>query len=91
MRSMRVLAFFGYLPTPNDQYTTARIWGRVFFNIFLHILLIPSASIGILVVLILLRDLQMYKNKRTVRHTKILNFGYFQLFSLHFGHIKKLL
>lgn len=44
MKSMRILAFFGYLDSQFDDYRSAQKWSRIIFNIFLNILLIPSVS-----------------------------------------------
>lgn len=45
MRSMRILAFFGFLPIENDQHNQTRKIARIAFNVFLDMLLIPSVSI----------------------------------------------
>lgn len=44
MKSMRILAFFGYLSGQYDDYQSTQKWGRIIFNIFLNILLIPSVG-----------------------------------------------
>lgn len=39
---MRILALFGFLPSPFNDCRSTQKWGRITFNIFLNILLIPS-------------------------------------------------